>query len=420
MRARRSVVVSILVRFGWNAFFEEQRERLGRSDLQFARVVEEQRGAWRVAGEFDGWTEVSGRFRHESASGADFPAVGDWVGVSAGIIHARLERKSTVSRKAAGRAVDEQVVAANVDTIFLVTALGEATSDLNPRRLERYLTMVWEAGAVPVVVLNKADLSADPEGEAESLRSRLPFVDVVTISALNEAGLTTSAKATVVRRSLRRRRKACATGVSASVTDVAQPPSTARPELVEGRALRAGFTAAVDPSVVLARYLEPAQTVALLGSSGVGNSTLVNRLLGSDAQRFSDIAADGRGRHTTTSRQLVELPGGALLIDTPGMRELQPWGDESAVTSAFDDITALAQACRFTDCAHAGEPGCAVAEAVATGRLDADRLENYRRLLREAAFEERKRDKSAAAEQKRRWKRLHQAQKALYRNRDRS
>jgi ribosome biogenesis GTPase len=357
--------VSILVRFGWNAFFEEQRERLGRSDLQFARVVEEQRGAWRVAGEFDGWTEVSGRFRHESASGADFPAVGDWVGVSAGIIHARLERKSTVSRKAAGRAVDEQVVAANVDTIFLVTALGEATSDLNPRRLERYLTMVWEAGAVPVVVLNKADLSADPEGEAESLRSRLPFVDVVTVSALrDDAGLN-----------------GCATS--------------------------------------LGPYLQPAQTVALVGSSGVGKSTIVNRLLGSEAQRVRDIAADGRGRHTTTARQLLDLPGGALLIDTPGMRELQPWADESAVESAFDDIAALALECRFTDCMHHGEPDCAVAAAVDGGRLDPDRLEHYRRLLREMAFEERKRDKSAAAEHKRRWKRMHQAQKALYKRRER-
>ena len=353
--------MSSLERLGWGPFFETQREHLGRSDLQCARVVEEQRGAWRVAGECDGWTQVSGRFRHESASSAGFPAVGDWVGATDGVIHVRFDRRSTVSRAAAGRAVDEQVVAANVDTIFLVTAFGEVSADLNPRRLERYLTMVWEAGAVPVVVVNKADLSSDPLGQAEALRSRLPFVDVVTISALGDAA-------------------------------VLQP---------------------------LDRYLQPAQTVALLGSSGVGKSTLVNRLVGSAAQRVSEIASDGKGRHTTTARHLIELPSGALLIDTPGMRELQPWADEAAVESVFEDINTLAQACRFADCAHATEPGCAVLDAVESGQLHADRLENYRRLLREAAFEERKRDASVAAEHKRLWKRIHQANKALYKLKDR-
>jgi ribosome biogenesis GTPase len=151
----------------------------------------------------------------------------------------------------------------------------------------------------------------------------------------------------------------------------------------------------------------------------VGKSTVVNRLVGSAAQRVSEIASDGTGRHTTTARHLIELPGGALLIDTPGMRELQPWADEAAVGSVFDDIATLAQGCRFADCAHAGEPGCAVLEAVESGQLQADRLESYRRLLREAAFEERKRDASVAAEHKRRWKQIHQAAKALYKRRDR-
>jgi ribosome biogenesis GTPase / thiamine phosphate phosphatase len=355
--------VSLRDALGWCDFFNRQRatvEPLAPRGitLRYARIVEEQRGMYRIAGDVDGWAEVSGRFRHDANTPADFPAVGDWVGVDDGIIHARLARRSTVSRAAAGRAVAEQVVAANVDTIFLVTA---ATQDLNTRRLERYLTMVWDAGAVPVVLVNKADLCEDPAGLCESVRARLPMIDVVAVSALHDTGM-------------------------------------------EG----------------VASYLRPAQTVALLGSSGVGKSTVVNRLLGADAQRVGAISdVDGKGRHTTTSRQLVALPGGALLIDTPGMRELQLWSDESAVAGAFDDIATLAADCRFADCSHRSEPGCAVLDAVRTGRLDADRLEHFRRLAREAAFEERKRDKAAASDAKKKWKQVHMAQRALNRGRNR-
>jgi ribosome biogenesis GTPase len=350
--------VSSRERLGWSPFFESQIARLERRDLRFARIVEEQRGLYRIAGDADGWAEVSGRFRHDAAGAADFPAVGDWVGVDDAIIHVRLERRSTVSRAAAGRAVGEQVIAANVDVIFLVTALAQ---DLSTRRLERYLTLVWDAGAIPVVVLNKADLCEDAAAVCESVRGRLTGIDVIAVSAVEDAGLD-----------------------------------------------------------AFAPFLRPARTIALLGSSGVGKSTLVNRLLGVDMLRVGEISdVDGKGRHTTTSRQLVELPGGALLIDTPGMRELQPWGDESSVAAAFDDIATLAAECRFADCAHGGEPGCAVREAVADGRLDADRLEHFQRLGREAAYQARRHDKAAAAEHKRRWKQIHQAAKVMYRERDR-
>jgi len=276
--------VSSLERLGWNSFFEQQvrdgDERVP-SALQWSRVVEEQRGACRVAGEYEGCVEISGRVRHQARSPADFPAVGDWVGVRDAIVHRRLERRSTIARAAAGAAIEQQVMAANVDTIFLVTA---ATRDLNPRRLERYLTTVWDAGAVPVVVLNKADLTEDPERACDDLRSRLPLVDVVAVSAL-------------------------------------------------GLAARATVEDALSP------YLRRAETIALLGSSGVGKSTIVNRLIGHDVRKVGAIReSDGRGRHTTTARHLVELPSGALLIDTPGMRELVPWTQSGSVDGAFDDI----------------------------------------------------------------------------------
>jgi ribosome biogenesis GTPase / thiamine phosphate phosphatase len=290
--------------------------------------------------------------RHEAPAAADLPVVGDWVLVAGAgaadraIIHARLPRRSTVSRKAAGRAGGEQVIAANVDTLFVVTAFA---GDLNPRRLERYLIAVWDAGATPVVVVNKSDLADGIEEAVAGLRTRLAFVDVVAVSALNDGGL--------------------------------------------------------EP---LRPYLAAGTTVALIGSSGVGKSTIVNRLVGRDRQQVTSVSeTDGKGRHTTTARELIALPEGALLVDTPGMRELQPWAGDEAVDGAFEDIAAAAVHCRFADCTHTTEPECGVLAAVADGTVARDRLDNYRKLLRELAFEERKHDKAAAANTKRRWKQIH-------------
>jgi ribosome biogenesis GTPase len=338
---------------GWDRFFDNQ---CAPGDV-VARVVQVERDAWRVDGDAAGWMTIAGRLRHD-ASGGDLPAVGDWVEIRSGVIVRRLERRTVIVRKAAGRAIVEQVIAANVDDVFIVTSANE---DFSERRLERYLTMIWDSGATPIVVVNKIDLADDASAIERELRTRLAFVEVVLVSALS------------------------------------------------GQTLDNRF----------ASFLRPGRTAALVGSSGVGKSTIVNRLVGDDVQRVSAIRdSDSTGRHTTTARQLIVLPNGALLVDTPGMRELQLWID-SSVDGAFQDIAALADQCRFTDCTHTSEPSCAVRAAVESGRLPAERLEHYRQLQREAAYEERRHDKGASAAQKKRLKTMMRAQRALYRDRDR-
>lgn len=345
--------MQLLKEYGFDAQFEAQAASLAQPGQQPARVVEELKHHWRVvtaAGER--LAEAAGRLRYTAASRSDLPAAGDWVVVSLAeggeraVIHAVAPRRTALVRRAAGRATGEQVVAANVDTVLIATALA---ADFNPRRLERYLALVWESGARPVVLLTKADLCADLAAAVREAERAAKGVPVAATSAADGTGI-------------------------------------------------AG----------LERWLAPRTTVALVGSSGVGKSTLINRLLGEERLATCEVrASDGRGRHASSSRQLLRLPGGALLVDTPGMRELGLWEAEEGLGRAFTEIEELAAACRFRDCTHAGEPGCAVVAAIAAGALDPARLENWRKLGRELEFTASKRDARLASERERRWRQIH-------------
>ena len=343
--------------FGWCDFFAQYFTDFATEGLSPVRVTAQHRNTYKITdGTHELLAETAGRMRYHAGSPADLPAVGDWVAAEVraaegrATIHAILPRRTAFSRKVSGRRQDEQVVAANIDSVFLMTGLD---GDFNLRRIERYLSMAWESGAAPVVVLNKADLCADIAGALAAAEAVAIGTPVHAVSALRGDGLNS-----------------------------------------------------------LSRYLVPGQTVALLGSSGVGKSTLVNRLLGEDVLATQAVREpDSRGRHTTTHRQLLALPGGALLVDTPGMRELQLWVADDGVASAFDDIESLAAGCRFRDCHHQDEPGCAVQQAVGDGHLAADRLENYHKLQRELAYLDRKDDVLAQIEENRRWRAIHKAQR---------
>lgn len=335
---------------GWNSFFQQHIQ--DKHSYVPARVIEEQRAVYRVvceAGEL--LAELTGRFRHDSLQRADFPAVGDWVLIELrggrATIHQLLPRKTRFSRKAAGNETSEQIVAANIDTVFLVTSMN---ADLNVRRIERYLTTIWDSGAQPVILLSKADLCDDIATAMDAVADVAFGVPIHVVSAVTGEGLEH-----------------------------------------------------------LDAYLKPGRTVAVLGSSGVGKSTLINRLLGVEIQAVREIREDdGRGRHTTTVRRLFILPQGGMLIDTPGMRELQLW-DGEGLSQVFDDIEALAEDCRFRDCRHESEPDCAVQAALSEGSLDQARFESYRKLRRESAYVARKQDVLARIEETKRWKRIHKS-----------
>jgi ribosome biogenesis GTPase len=337
---------------GWGPFFQQHSETT--EDLVPARVAEEQRGAYVLLterGPLD--AAVAGRMMHDADGRQDYPAVGDWVlarplpGEERAVIHRLLPRRTRLSRKTAGTEIAEQILVANVDTVFVVASLNQ---ELNARRLERYLAAIWESGARPVVVLNKADLEQDRDALVREVESAVMAADVHVTSAVSGEGV-------------------------------------------------AGIAA----------YIVPGKTAVFVGSSGVGKSSLVNRLLDRDAQAVREISFFDKGRHTTTSRQMLFVPGGGLIIDTPGLKVLGLWDAESGLGQAFADVEAYAALCAFNDCSHGSEPGCGVREALRDGLLERARFESYRKLQREQLFIESKRDYSIRNAQKQKWKQIAKA-----------
>jgi ribosome biogenesis GTPase len=339
-----------LTAIGWTARLADAFAPHAAEGLIPARVALEHTHIYRVFTEGGEWlARVSGRLRHQAAGRVDFPGVGDWVALEPPVegadarIRAVLPRRSRFSRRAAGDPTEEQIVAANIDTVFLVSGLD---GDFNPRRIERYLVVASDSGAVPVVVLNKMDLVEDLPVVLAEVVALAPGIDVHAVSCR-------------------------------------------RPESLD----------------VLRRYLGHGQTGALLGSSGVGKSSIVNQLIGHELLRTREVrASDSRGRHVSTARQLVMLPGEGVLIDTPGMRELQLWSDGESAAETFDDINVFAPGCHFSDCEHRGEPRCAVRAAVDDGRLAPERLEGYVKLQEELAHLARQQSVHAQLEEKRRSK----------------
>lgn len=348
-----------LEKWGWDSFFEKGFHLYRDQNLEPGRIVRESRHIYDVEtlkGRFK--AKVSGHYMYTASNRAEYPTIGDWVALrldeNCSVIEKLIERKSAFSRKRAGIEIEEQIIAANIDYLFLVFGL-DGGRNFSSGALERFLTRSWDSGATPVIILNKSDLCRNIDeylSEAEALSAG---AEIFVTSAISGDGLEQ-----------------------------------------------------------LERFMKAGKTIAFTGFSGVGKSALINKLCGIDMlptgkQRESDL----KGRHTTTTKELVLLENGAILIDSPGIKELQLWGSEESLKSSFDDISSFAEKCRFNDCSHSGEPGCAVQEALASGELDHRRFENFIDMKKELKYLESKQNIRMALEEKSKWKKIAKIQKSF-------